>query len=148
MANDPTIGIVHEGRHGSSKFVFDLREPERPKLDRAVLDFVSKHVFADAPTSLRPTFAVGSAICLSRHAVREWPLFAHSGIADESRRLAFVRIILAPGLPLFRGTSKAFAEPCQRLPKRMGDGVGQASSCKRVAENLTNWRAVCPHVAR
>jgi CRISPR/Cas system-associated endonuclease Cas1 len=37
---DPTIGIVHDGRDGSSKFVFDLKEPERPKVDRLVLDFV------------------------------------------------------------------------------------------------------------
>jgi CRISPR/Cas system-associated endonuclease Cas1 len=28
---DPTIGIMHEGRDGSSKFVFDLMEPERPR---------------------------------------------------------------------------------------------------------------------
>jgi CRISP-associated protein Cas1 len=25
---DPTIGIMHEGKHGSSIFVFDLMEPE------------------------------------------------------------------------------------------------------------------------
>ena len=31
---DPTIGVMHEGRDGSSKFVFDLMEPERPKVDR------------------------------------------------------------------------------------------------------------------
>ena len=37
---DPTIGIMHEGSDGSSKFIFDLMEPERPKVDRAVLDFV------------------------------------------------------------------------------------------------------------
>jgi hypothetical protein len=34
---DPTIGIMHEGRDGSSKFVFDLMEPERPRVDRSVL---------------------------------------------------------------------------------------------------------------
>ena len=36
---DPTIGIMHEGSDGSSKFIFDLMEPERPKVDRAVLGF-------------------------------------------------------------------------------------------------------------
>jgi CRISP-associated protein Cas1 len=28
---DPTLGIMHEGRDGSSKFIFDLMEPQRPK---------------------------------------------------------------------------------------------------------------------
>ena len=36
---------MHEGRDGSSKFVFDLMEPERPRVDRAVVDFVKGHVF-------------------------------------------------------------------------------------------------------
>src|SRR5271166_6752142 len=36
---DPTIGIMHEGSDGSSKFIFDLMEPERRKVDRTVLDF-------------------------------------------------------------------------------------------------------------
>src|ERR1700719_2921812 len=30
---DPTIGIMHEGDDGSSKFIFDLMEPERPNID-------------------------------------------------------------------------------------------------------------------
>jgi hypothetical protein len=37
---DPTIGIMHEGSDGSSKFIFDLMEAERPKVDHMVLDFV------------------------------------------------------------------------------------------------------------
>jgi CRISP-associated protein Cas1 len=37
---DPTIGIMQEGSDGSSKFIFDLMEPERPNIDRSVLDFV------------------------------------------------------------------------------------------------------------
>jgi len=50
---DPTIGIMHEGRDGSSKFVFDLMEPERPKVDRAVLDFVKTTVFDPADFTIR-----------------------------------------------------------------------------------------------
>jgi CRISP-associated protein Cas1 len=42
---DPTIGIMHEGSDGSSKFIFDLMEPERPQVDRAVLEFGRGHVF-------------------------------------------------------------------------------------------------------
>lgn len=48
---DPTIGIMHEGSDGSSKFIFDLMEAERPKVDRAVLDFIKGHVLI-RPTSL------------------------------------------------------------------------------------------------
>jgi CRISPR/Cas system-associated endonuclease Cas1 len=50
---DPTIGIMHEGGDGSSKFIFDLLEPERPKIDRAVLDFVKGHVFDPADFVIR-----------------------------------------------------------------------------------------------
>ena len=50
---DPTIGIMHEGGDGSSKFIFDLMEPERPKIDRAVLDFAKGHVFDPADFVIR-----------------------------------------------------------------------------------------------
>ena len=33
-------GIMHYERDGSPAFVFDLMEPERPKVDRAVLEFL------------------------------------------------------------------------------------------------------------
>jgi CRISPR/Cas system-associated endonuclease Cas1 len=33
---DPTLGIMHECREGSSAFVFDMMEPERPKVDRSI----------------------------------------------------------------------------------------------------------------
>jgi CRISP-associated protein Cas1 len=50
---DPIIGIMHEGSDGSSKFVFDLMEPERPKVDRAVLEFVKGAVFDPADFTIR-----------------------------------------------------------------------------------------------
>jgi CRISPR/Cas system-associated endonuclease Cas1 len=50
---DPTIGIMHEGRDGSSKFIFDLMEAERPRVDRAVLDFVKATVFGPADFTIR-----------------------------------------------------------------------------------------------
>jgi CRISP-associated protein Cas1 len=50
---DPTIGIMHEGSDGSSKFIFDLMEPERPKIDHVVLDFVKAHVFDPADFVIR-----------------------------------------------------------------------------------------------
>jgi CRISPR-associated protein Cas1 len=50
---DPTIGIMHEGSDGSSKFIFDLMEPERPRVDRAVLDFMKPHVFDPADFVIR-----------------------------------------------------------------------------------------------
>ena len=64
---DPTIGIMHEGRDGSSKFVFDLMEPERPKVDRAVLDFVRATVFDPADFTIRSDGVVRLNPQLARH---------------------------------------------------------------------------------
>jgi hypothetical protein len=58
---DPTIGIMHEGWDGSSKFVFDLMEPKRPQVDRAVLDFVKDpadfSIRSDGVVRLNPQMA-------------------------------------------------------------------------------------------
>ena len=39
---DPILGIMHYDRAGSPAFVFDLMEPERPKVDRAVVAFLKR----------------------------------------------------------------------------------------------------------
>jgi CRISP-associated protein Cas1 len=66
---DPTMGIMHEGRDGSSKLIFDLMEPERPKVDRAVLDFVKATVFNPADFSVRSDGVVRLNPQLARHIV-------------------------------------------------------------------------------
>jgi CRISPR-associated protein Cas1 len=50
---DPTLGIMHECREGSSAFVFDKMEPERPKIDRSILEFVKSHTFQAADFVIR-----------------------------------------------------------------------------------------------
>jgi CRISPR-associated protein Cas1 len=49
----PTIGIMHEARDGSSAFIFDLMEPERPVADQKVLEFIKGHVFDPADFVIR-----------------------------------------------------------------------------------------------
>jgi len=43
---DPTFGIMHNGKRGNPAFVLDLIEPERPRVDAAILKLVHKHRFA------------------------------------------------------------------------------------------------------
>jgi CRISPR-associated endonuclease Cas1 len=50
---DPTLGVMHERREGSSAFVFDMMEPERPLVDRAVLQFLKSHTFQPADFTIR-----------------------------------------------------------------------------------------------
>jgi CRISPR-associated endonuclease Cas1 len=50
---DPTRGIMHETREDSSAFVFDMMEPERPKVDRAVLEFVKANPLHPADFTIR-----------------------------------------------------------------------------------------------
>jgi CRISPR-associated protein Cas1 len=51
--NKPQANWHHEGSDGSSKFIFDLMEPDRPKVDSAVLGFVKGHVFDPADFVIR-----------------------------------------------------------------------------------------------
>ena len=52
-AHARTTDFEEPGIDGSSKFIFDLMELERPKVDRAVLDFVKGHVFDPADFVIR-----------------------------------------------------------------------------------------------
>jgi CRISPR-associated endonuclease Cas1 len=43
---DPSIGILHGNAANSIPLVYDLMEPLRPIIDRAVLDFALSHTFS------------------------------------------------------------------------------------------------------
>lgn len=50
---DPAFGVMHNADRSYSAFAYDLIEPERPKVDAAILDFVVKRSFAMADFTIR-----------------------------------------------------------------------------------------------
>ena len=50
---DPMLGIMHYDRDGAPAFVFDMMEPERPKMDRAVLTFFKSEALHPADFTIR-----------------------------------------------------------------------------------------------
>lgn len=50
---DPLIGIMHRGRRDKPAFIFDLIEPERPKVDAAILSFIQTQRFTGADFIIR-----------------------------------------------------------------------------------------------
>jgi CRISPR-associated protein Cas1 len=50
---DPMQVIMHYERDGSPAFVFDLKEPERPKADRAVLSFLKSEALHRGDFTIR-----------------------------------------------------------------------------------------------
>ncbi|WP_415644340.1 CRISPR-associated endonuclease Cas1, partial [Sphingomonas antarctica] len=50
---DIRLGIFHHGKKGNAAYAFDLIEPERPKVDAAVLAFAASRQFAVADFILR-----------------------------------------------------------------------------------------------
>ena len=50
---DLTIGIMQNGRREKPAYVFNLMEPEMPKVDAAVLEFVADHTFSAAGFVIR-----------------------------------------------------------------------------------------------
>ena len=50
---DPMLGIMHADREDAPPFVFDMMEPERPKVDRAVLGFLKSEALHPADFTIR-----------------------------------------------------------------------------------------------
>lgn len=49
----PLLGIMHRHKRSSASYILDILEPERPKVDAAILDFVQSHTFSGADFILR-----------------------------------------------------------------------------------------------
>jgi CRISP-associated protein Cas1 len=86
---DPTIGITHEGSDGSSKFIFDLMEPERPRVDRAVLAFVESHVFDPADFVIR-----SDGVCRLNPEMARMVVANRAGAGSRDRLAALLRWVL------------------------------------------------------
>ncbi|HEU0045468.1 CRISPR-associated endonuclease Cas1 [Sphingomonas sp.] len=54
---DPTRSIMHHNRKDASAYILDIMEPERPKVDAAILAFVADHTFSGADFVIRDTGA-------------------------------------------------------------------------------------------
>ncbi|HEX4737734.1 MAG TPA: CRISPR-associated endonuclease Cas1 [Allosphingosinicella sp.] len=63
---DPTFGIMHNGYRDNPAFVLDLIEPERPRVDAAILEFVDTHTFAAADFVILPNGSCRLAPQLAR----------------------------------------------------------------------------------
>ena len=50
---DPMLGVMHYERDGSPAFVFDMMEPERPKVDRVILGFLKSEALHPADFTIR-----------------------------------------------------------------------------------------------
>lgn len=50
---DPTLGIVHHTQKYFNAFVYDLIEPERPKVDALILGFIKSRTFSPADFTMR-----------------------------------------------------------------------------------------------
>ena len=50
---DPFTGIMHHSRNGFPAYVYDMIEPERPKVDAAILAFAQSRTFSGADFILR-----------------------------------------------------------------------------------------------
>jgi CRISPR-associated protein Cas1 len=67
---DPMLGIMHADRDGVPAFVFDMMEPERPKVDRVVLAFLKSEALHPADFTIREDGVVRLNPELARHVAR------------------------------------------------------------------------------
>jgi CRISPR-associated protein Cas1 len=90
---DPTLGYLHVCQPGRQALVYDLMEPYRPCVDRAVLDFVRSRVFAPRDFVIDSQGACRLHPELARH------IATHASVSDmfQTNLTALVRISFLAG---------------------------------------------------
>jgi CRISP-associated protein Cas1 len=66
---DPNLGLMHVDREYGPPFVFDLMEPERPKVDREIIEFLKSETLHPADFVIRTDGVVRLNPQLARHVV-------------------------------------------------------------------------------
>jgi hypothetical protein len=108
---------MHEGSDGSSKFIFDLMEPERPKVKRAVLDFV-KGMFSIQPIL---SFALDGVCRLN-------PEMARTVVARVSMKNFQSRLVLAASHVGITNSPNRASRRFRSSPPRAGGNVALAAA--------------------
>lgn len=85
---DPSIGFLHANHPGRAALVFDLMEPLRPKVDRAVLEFVKGHAFSAAD------FAITDEGACRLHPQLARALVKQVGVLDCSETVGWAASLL------------------------------------------------------
>jgi CRISPR-associated protein Cas1 len=67
---DPMLGIMHSDRDDAAAFVFDMMEPDRPKVDRAVLGFLKSETLHPADFMMREDGVVRLHPEFARHVAK------------------------------------------------------------------------------
>ena len=86
---DPGTGIMHHDKKGYPSYVYDLIEPERPKVDATIIAFAQSRKFSGADFVLRsdgacrlsPQLAkVVAMLCAREFGTQSLPTFQASGL--------------------------------------------------------------------
>lgn len=64
---DPTLGIMHHSGRDAAAYIFDIMEPERPRVDAAILSFVAGHIFSGADFVIRENGSCRLSPQLAKH---------------------------------------------------------------------------------
>jgi CRISPR/Cas system-associated endonuclease Cas1 len=82
---DPMLGITHHDGDGAPVFVFDMMEPERPKVDRAVLAALKSEASQPADLTIRDDGVVRLSSEIASWVATFAYVMQHFGVVGEKK---------------------------------------------------------------